>query len=68
MKEVGGEIAARESAIEDVALVRVGRKERDEHLERMSAVLLLHQRLSSNEFGLHGKAFTITYGLVGNVR
>ena len=69
MKKVGSAIAARESVKEDVALVCVGgRQEREGHLERMAAVLLLHQRLSSNEFGLHGKAFTITYGLVGNVR
>ena len=68
MKQVGCEIAARESVVEGIVIVGVGAtQERDEHLERMSAVLLLHQRLSSNEFGLHGKAFTITYGLVGNV-
>ena len=67
MKSVGSEVAARESVL-DVALLRIGRDGRDDNLEQMSAALLLHQRLSSNDFGLHGKAITITYGLVGNVR
>ena len=61
MKKVGAAIAARLPPVNDSACRRMSQQSERE------LSLILMQRLSENEYGLQGKAFTITYSLVGNV-
>ena len=61
MKKIGGAIAARASETCDE------NNEKNIEMDKEKSLLLL-QRIQSDEFGLQGKAFTVTYGFVGNVR
>ena len=67
MKKVGSELAASCTAHPNYSAIIVSRTEIVDQGDTESALIILH-RISSNEYGLHGKAFTITYGLVGSVR
>ena len=62
MKKIGGEIGARASAILDD-----NEAKNSMEMDKEKSLLLL-QRIQSDEFGLQGKAFAVTYGFVGSVR
>ena len=66
MKRVGSELAALMATQENRSAM-MARTEAMNQADRDNTLLLLH-RIASNDFGLQGKAFTITYGLVGSVR
>ena len=67
MKAIGSEIAAMVSAPKEDMLKMTGMTVLDFDQSDRENVIILQQRISYNEFGLRGKAFTVTYGLVGSV-
>lgn len=66
MRRGGSEISARVSTCNN-NLVKVSSMIcSGEHSEMERSILVL-QRLQGNDFGMHGRGFTITYGFVGSV-
>lgn len=65
MKRIGSEMAAGALVCceDEISLIKSG----GNYFYRPDKIILLLYRISANDYGLQGKAFTVTYGLVGSV-